>query len=91
METKLSFLQNNYQLNTFLYDFEPNNLGIYNPHYKIDYTQQESSLSFLIKNRTFSKHNIEYGTQVSILSVPKNNYYANVDNLYKLGFYILVN
>lgn len=88
LETKLSFLQNNYQLNTFLYDFEPNNLGIYNPHYKIDYTQQESSLSFLIKNRTFSKHNIEYGTQVSILSVPKNNYYANVDNLYKLGFYI---
>lgn len=88
LETKLSFLQNNYQANTFLYDFEPNNYGIYNPHYKIDYTQQESSLSFLIKNRTFTKHTIEYGTQASILSVPKNNYYANVDNLYKFGIYI---
>lgn len=88
LETKLSFLQNNYQLNTFLYDFEPNNLGIYNPHYKVDYTQQESALSFLMKNKTFTNHSIEYGMQGLIREIPKNNYYANVDNLYKLGLYL---
>jgi iron complex outermembrane receptor protein len=88
LETKLSFLQNNYIINTYLYDLEPNIFGIYNPHYKIDYTQEEKSLSFLIKNTTFEKHNIEYGMQASIISATKNDYYANVDNLYQYGLYV---
>lgn len=88
LETKLSFLQNNYVVNTFLYNIEPNSLGVYNPHYKMDYTEQESSVSFLLKNTTFKNHNIEYGMQYSVSSVAKNDYYANVDNLYKVGLYI---
>lgn len=88
LETKLSFLQNNYIINTYLYDLEPNFFGIYNPHYKIDYTQEENSLSFLVKNTTFEKHNIEYGMQASIIRATKNDYFANVDNLYQFGLYV---
>jgi iron complex outermembrane receptor protein len=88
LETKLSFLQNNYNFNTYLFDLEPNALGIYNPHYKIDYTQEEKSLSFLVKNKTFENHRIEYGMQASVRSIGKNDYYANVDNLYKVGLYV---
>lgn len=88
LETKLSFLQNNYELDTFLYDIEPNNLRLYNPHYKVDYTEQESSLSFLMRNSTFDNHNIEYGMQASIIDVTKNDYYTNADSLYNVGTYI---
>lgn len=88
IETKLGMLQNNYKLNTYLYKFEPNNLGIYDPHFKVDYTQRENYLSIVLKNRSFTNHEIDYGVYSSIVSIPKNNYYANVDSLYKFGLYI---
>ena len=86
LETKLSFLQNNYQLNTFLYDIEPNTYGLYNPHYKVNYTEQESSLSFLMRNTTFDNHSIGYGLQASVFDITKNDYYTNADRLYEVGF-----
>lgn len=88
LESRLGSIQNNYKLNTYLYKLEPNNLGIYNPHYKIDYTQRESYLSLLLKNSTFSSHKIEYGIYASITDIPKNKYYANSDNLTNFGLYI---
>ncbi|MFW2352164.1 TonB-dependent receptor [Aliarcobacter butzleri] len=88
LESRLGSIQNNYKLNTYLYKLEPNNLGIYNPHYKVDYTQRESYLSLLLKNSSFSSHKIEYGVYASIIDIPKNKYYANSDNLTGFGLYL---
>ena len=87
LETKLGSVESNYKMNTYLYKFEPNNFGIYDPHFKVDYTQRESYLSILIKNSTFSNHKIEYGILGTYTQIPKNKYYANVDNLTKFGAY----
>ncbi|RXJ96793.1 hypothetical protein CRU94_01400 [Arcobacter sp. AHV-9/2010] len=88
LETKLGLLQNNYKLNTYFYKLEPNNSGFYNPHYKVNYTQRESYLSLLLKNRTFNNHEIDYGVYVSRSSILKNDFYTNVDSLYNIGDFI---
>lgn len=87
LETKLGSVQSNYKMNTYLYKLEPNNDGIYNPHFKVDYIQRESYLSFLVKNSSFVNHKIEYGVYGTYTQVPKNKYYANVDSLSGFGKY----
>lgn len=87
IEAKVGVFQNNYKLNTFLYKLEPNSFGIYNPHYRVDYTQRESYLSLLIKNSSFKNHKIEYGVYGALVDIPKNDYLANVDNLTGFGTY----
>lgn len=88
LEAKLGSVQSNYKMNTYLYKFEPNNVGIYDPQYKVNYTQRESYLSLLVKNSVFTNHKIEYGVYGSLVQIPKNKYYANVDSLTGLGLYI---
>ena len=47
LESKIGFLQNNYQFNSYFYKLEPNNLGLYNPHFNLDFAQRDKYLSFL--------------------------------------------
>ncbi|WP_198305785.1 TonB-dependent receptor [Arcobacter vandammei] len=91
LESKVGFLQNNYKLNTYLYKLPENILGIdvYNPHFKTNHTQRDIYLSLLLKNTTFNNQEIAYGVQVTRTSIEKNNFYANVDDLYDVGVSIL--
>lgn len=84
-EAKIGVLQNNYKFETYFYKLEPNTLGFYNPHFKADYAQRDKYLSFLVQNRTFDKHEIDYGVNISKSSIVKNDFYTNVDVLYKVG------
>ena len=85
LESKIGFLQNNYQFNTYFYKLEPNNLGLYNPHFNLDFAQRDKYLSFLIKNSTFNNHEIDFGVHLSRKSTVKNDFYTNVDEDYKIG------
>ncbi len=84
-ESKIGILENNYNFNSYFYKLEPNNIGLYNPHFGIDYTKREKYLSFLIKNKTFNNHEIDFGINVSRNSIVKNDFYTNVDEDYKIG------
>ncbi|WP_419677522.1 TonB-dependent receptor [Aliarcobacter lanthieri] len=88
LEMKIGSVQSNYKMNTYMYKFEPNNVGIYDPHFKVDYTQRESYISLLVKNTSFTNNKIEYGVYGSLIQIPKNKYYTNVDYLTGLGQYI---
>ncbi|WP_418185771.1 TonB-dependent receptor [Aliarcobacter vitoriensis] len=88
LEMKIGSVQSNYKMNTYMYKFEPNNVGIYDPHFKVDYTQRESYISLLVKNTRFTNNKIEYGVYGSLIQIPKNKYYTNVDYLTGLGQYI---
>ena len=46
LESKIGFLQNNYQFNSYFYKLEPNNPGLYNPHFNLDFAQRDKYLSF---------------------------------------------
>ena len=85
LESKVGFLQNNYKFDSYFYKLEPNNLGLYNPDFKMDYTQREEYLSFLIKNRTFNNHEMDFGVHISRNSTVKNDFYTNVDEDYRIG------
>ncbi|WP_026804497.1 TonB-dependent receptor [Aliarcobacter lanthieri] len=88
LEMKIGSVQSNYKMNTYMYKFEPNNVGIYDPHFKVNYTQRESYISLLVKNTSFTNNKIEYGVYGSLIQIPKNKYYTNVDYLTGLGQYI---
>jgi outer membrane receptor protein involved in Fe transport len=87
IKSKIGYLNYNYKLNTYLYKFEPNSIGLYDPHYQVDYTKQDIFSEVSITNSSIKNHQIVYGISFSYSHIPKNNYYTNADYIGKIGLY----
>lgn len=87
IKSKIGYLNYNYKLNTYLYKLEPNSIGLYNPHYQIDYTTQDIFSDVSITNSSIKNHEIVYGVSLVNSQTLKNNYSTNADYIGNVGMY----
>lgn len=81
-------LENCHEVNTYLYPLEPNNFGLYDPHSRFKYQQQDLFGQISLTNKSLEDHTFEFGINVMHHEITRNDFYTNVSDQANIGLFV---
>ncbi|MDX9743682.1 MAG: TonB-dependent receptor [Arcobacteraceae bacterium] len=88
MKSTVGILRNNAELNTYFYKYEPNNFGLYDPHYQYNYTKQTLHAEISLINNSIDNHEIEIGAYFGRVFTLDNDFSTNADAIANIGLHV---
>jgi outer membrane receptor protein involved in Fe transport len=85
LKADVGISQNQYEVNTYYYQIEPNMVGLKNPHFNMQHTIQTTYTEVALESERFDNHRIKIGAYAGYIDVTKNQYAANVDRIGQIG------
>ena len=85
IKADIGTLVNDYRVNSYFYQIEPNPVGLTNPHFDMQNSTQTTYSELSLESTQFDNHKIKVGAYVGYVDLTKNQYATNVDNISKIG------